>query len=100
MAREAARAAAEAGSSLSGDAREQLEQASLGVARELRGELQRGQSDTSRALSQIQPRLQVCLLTCHCPKLPVSNGLPSLFKLLIVYCCCVILEYHYYDYAR
>lgn len=53
-------AAAEAGSSLAGDAGERLEQASLGVARELRGELQRGQSDTSRALSQIQPRLQVC----------------------------------------
>lgn len=60
VAREAAVAAAEAGSSLSGDARDQLEQASLGVARELRGELQRGQSDTSRTLSQIQPRLQVC----------------------------------------
>ena len=54
-------AATEAGSSLAGDAREQLQQASLGVARELRSELQRGQSDTSRALSQIQPRLQVCL---------------------------------------
>ncbi|KAK9830671.1 hypothetical protein WJX74_001810 [Apatococcus lobatus] len=58
VAREAAMAAAQAGSSLSGDARDQLEQASLGVARELRGELQRSQSDTSRALSQIQPRLQ------------------------------------------
>ena len=58
-ARQAAAAAADAGDSLAGDARGQLEQASLGVARELRGELQRGQSDTLRALSTIQPRLQV-----------------------------------------
>ncbi|KAK9847794.1 hypothetical protein WJX84_006308 [Apatococcus fuscideae] len=58
LAREAAVTAAEAGSSLLGDARQQLEETSLRVARELRGELQRGSSDTLRALSQIQPRLQ------------------------------------------
>ena len=60
-AREAASAAADAGSSLAGDMRGQLEAVSLGVARELRGELQRGQSDTLRALSILQPRLQVLL---------------------------------------
>ncbi len=60
-AREAASAAADAGSSLAGDMRGQLEAVSLGMARELRGELQRGQSDTLRALSILQPRLQVIL---------------------------------------